>query len=190
MSNFPQGFEGMQARLDAMVEALGGSHFARVAVANELAGALRRVVNDRLGFAGSHGLTFAEYVLASRAEFDTASSTVEQRVYREMTEPSDAVSASVHGGVIALRGTCLWFETSRAALLLAHAYVDACHRRRAGKDRWSVSLTEEAKAYFFHAGGSEPAQSSTGAGSRDGAVKSLRRLAEVAFRAPLSAGDA
>jgi len=186
-SNHRPGFEGFQSRLDAMVEALGGHHFARVAVAQDMADRLRRLVDSRLGYEATCGLTFSEYLLATAGEFDAAAATTEKIVYREHAEPADAVSAPIHGGTIALRDTRLWFETDRAALLLAHAYEDPHHHhRKGGKARWGVGLTDEAKAYFYHAGGKEPAQSSTSAGSRDGALKSLRRLAETAFGAPLT----
>ena len=186
-SNFPSGFEGFQCRLEAMVEALGGHNFVRIAVAQDMADGLRHIVDSRLGgYDATRGLTFAEYLLATASEFDAAAAAVERMVYREHEEPADAISAPIHGGAFALRDTRLWFETDRAALLMAHAYPDNGHTRRSGKERWSVSVTDDAKAFFHHAGGKEPSLSSTGAGSRDGAIKSLRRLAEAAFRAPLT----
>ena len=186
MSNHPSGFDGFQSRCEALAEALGGHHFARVAMAREFANKLRNRVSARMNYDERRGLTFSEYLLATREDFDKAADLIEGYILKERrfasgVEPAVvAQSEPVAGGRIVLRDDhALWFETGQAMLLLINA------SKRDGSEQWMIGLTDDAEAFYQHVQGHKPAQSLIHAKSAEGAIKALYRMAEQVFAAPL-----
>lgn len=80
MSNFPTGFDGFQARMEAAIEACGGDHIARMHCEREFAAAIARQV--RKGRDRPHkcpGPHRGEWLAATAEQFDRAAQDAERR---------------------------------------------------------------------------------------------------------------
>lgn len=181
MSNMGEGFLGFQARMAAIVEALGEPRLQPYVAAefrDHLVKEMERVRGIR-GYQGrGRGLPmFLEWTLATPSEFDQAARTADDVLSVGRNIPAMA-SAPFLGTRLVLRDTAIWAEGGGYRLLVIHAWEGHPSYDRRSRDmvtKWDVALVREWQNCFPTAGGRP---TSTHAKSKDAAVKAMRRMAK------------
>jgi hypothetical protein len=137
--NYPCGFDGFQARIEAVTEMLGGTLFARMEVEREFVDALQIVLRRRLG----DGERLEERLEDRRDTWWTAATdedfaaavAAETRFRGHAPAPESGRwrVGPAHGDAV-LRGADLWLETAGGHILLAFGVK---HDARS----WRIRLT-------------------------------------------------
>lgn len=179
-------FASYQACVQTAIAELGGHPFARASVVLHAAGMLRDEVRERLGL--HHHLElppFTEWVLATASDFARAADKLDRLTGLHAGAPAMlASSETAYGGRLVLRPLRLTFETVTRTLVFAYAAPES-FRARGNQQPHMVWLTNEGTAYLTHAALQRPKAASTHTRSEEGALKSLRRMAEEVFRVQL-----
>lgn len=175
MSNMGDGFLGFQARMAAIVEALGEPRLQPY-VAAEFRDHLVKEMERARGINGYQGRgrglpMFLEWTLATAAEFDQAGRTADDMLSVARNIPVTAQGRFL-GTSLVLRDTAVWVEGGGYRLLVIHAYN---YRTRQNEVKWDVSLVREWQNRFPTANGRP---TSTHAKSKDSAVKAMKRMAK------------
>ena len=181
MSNMGDGFLGFQARMAAIVEALGEPRLQPY-VAAEFRDHLVKEMQRARGIHGYQGRgrglpMFLEWTLATAAEFDQAARTADDVLSLGRNIPASA-QARFLGTTLVLRDTAVWVEGGGYRLLAIHAYEGHPtynYRTRQDEVKWDVSLVREWQNCFPTASGRP---TSTHAKSKDAAVKAMKRMAK------------
>lgn len=181
MSNMGDGFLGFQARLAAIVEALGEPRLQPY-VAAEFRDRLTKEMERARGIHGYQGRgrglpMFLEWTLATAAEFDQAGRTADDMLSVARNIPVTA-QAPFLGTTLVLRDTAIWAEGGGYRLLVIHAYEGHPSYDRRSRDmvtKWDVSVVREWQNCFPTASGRP---TSTHAKSKEAAVKAMKRMAK------------
>jgi len=148
--NYPCGFDGFQARIEAVTEMLGGTLFARMEVEREFVDALQIAVRQRLG--QGHRLEDRRHTwwTAATSEDFAAAAAAEGRFRGHAVEPeSGRWRVGPARGDAVLRSEDLWLETAGGHVLLAFG---AKHDARS----WRIELTAAGEDLLAFLGRSAP----------------------------------
>jgi len=181
MSNMGDGFLGFQARMAAIVEALGEPRLQPY-VAAEFRDRLVKEMERARGIRGYQGRgrglpMFLEWTLATAAEFDQAGRAADDMLTVGRNIPVTA-QARFMGTTLVLRDTAVWAEGGGYRLLVLHAYEGHPSYDRRSREmvtKWDVSLVREWQNCFPTDSGKP---TSTHAKSKDAAVKAMKRMAK------------
>ncbi|WP_432263110.1 hypothetical protein [Cupriavidus sp. TMH.W2] len=179
--NTEEGFAGILAAVDEVTKNLGGSHFMRLIVAKTAQDFVRAYTEPLFpNYQDRQGMTLSHYLFATPEVFDQAAGQLKRVLSLDGLPAAGWQSDEYQGGRLVLRDNTLRFETGNACFSVAKGAPE-----RSG-DKWRVFLTDsgEAMAEKF---GKKPSVTTTYAKSADGVMKSMRRLAEDAFRSSLTA---
>lgn len=176
--NFPPGFLGWQARIDAISEALGGSAVVREWVATEFAEKLRATMAIARGVRDYDLPWRVAWTMATTAEFDQASAERERVMGIEQYEPI-AAEVEWNGAMIRRREAGVWLEGGGYRLLIGLASVDRDDSHPRGGN-WRTHMCDEAMSASGQRYGPGK-HSSVNSKSRAAAIRSLDKLVESFF---------
>src|SRR5437016_3604338 len=120
IGNYPRGFDGFQARIEAVTEMLGGTLFARMEVEREFVDALQIALLRRLG-TGQRLEDHRETWWTAATDEDFAAAALAEARFRGHASEPEAGRWRVgpaYGDAV-LRGSDLWLETTGGHVLLA-----------------------------------------------------------------------
>jgi hypothetical protein len=176
------GFDLFQRAAVEIVADLGASDPVKAWVAREFDNRLADAVRK------ARGLRFsapdAAFVLATPAEFESATADVVSRLRRPNVEAQEVeAEADWQGAKLRRRALAVWVEGESYCLLAALASGDSKYdsRKRDHVATWRTHVTSEAVRALPNVGGATSAQ----CGSEAAAIKSVDRLISVFFKVEL-----
>jgi hypothetical protein len=186
-TNFPEGFLGFQAQIEALTETLGGTDGVRIVIENQFNKSLRDIISIRL-----YGNTYANggrysgiWTAATNADFAAAFEDASRYYHVRLDRDPELrfVSPSLKVELVQ-RDTSLYLENGGHAIFLVHAYEDTHAAARihpaqtTRRDPWEIAIMDSGKT-ILRALDRHVAKAAVQAQGRAGAVKSLIRFGEL-----------
>ena len=172
------GFKVLQAMLDSLTADLGGTHVMRRVVASSASELVKHYTEalfpsykERCRLYPNH------YLFATEEVFESAAKQLKEAFSLEGLPTPSMQSDGWNGGRLALRENTLRFETDKAGFPIVKARAE-----RGGKQM--VFLTADGE-FIAEEYGKKPSVCTIHVASESGALKSMMRLADDAFKAPL-----
>ncbi|MFK4706229.1 hypothetical protein ABIC83_003068 [Roseateles asaccharophilus] len=160
----------LRARIETLIQQLGGHKFARSAVTLSAENALREQRRGDWSKYDKH-LLRCEALVYSADEINA--SVMRLNRYFSIVDEPVLFSAEAFGGRIVLKGRGLYFETAQAAMLMGHYFKES-----GSVEKWMITLTKVAEAFIDHTGRDRCRISTTHAKSEASALKAILRMAE------------
>ncbi|QMI49933.1 hypothetical protein [Burkholderia sp. MBR-1] len=177
------GLEAYQHAVADVAKALGGQTFAYCAAVHVAADLMNRRVALRVS--DVHAWTHAAqqlWLLATPEEIGDATRDLWRHFRRSTQTTAVYQSATVQGGVLALRGDDLMFETDEACAVVAQSL-------QLGSREWKVGLTQKGEMLLSSIGRRRPRATGESVADQISGRSELVRLAAHVFDRPLRATE-